>query len=99
LNDPVSVDPEAKQLEEVVKVRLLPLTTDPVLCSDVVKANAGDPSGLVSDAVQFPLMLFLSELDPHPASMSPAHRMNAIPSCFMSISLISTNPNMNPNEQ
>jgi hypothetical protein len=95
------VDPEAKQLEEVVKFRLLPLTTDPLLCRDVVKANAGDPSGLVSDAVQFPLMLLLSELDPHPASMSPAHRMNAIPSCFMNISLplISTNPNMNPNEQ
>jgi hypothetical protein len=65
-NDPVSVPPDEKQGVEVVNLRFVTVTGMPVLWfSDVAKPNAGDPSGLVSAAVQLPLMVFeLLELPP-----------------------------------
>jgi len=85
-NDPVSVPPDEKQDVEVVKLRFVTVTAVPLLwLSEVVKANAGAPSGLVSVAVQLPLMVFgLLELPPpHAVSVRPSMRSTAIPNCFM----------------
>jgi len=85
-NDPVSVPPDEKQGVEVVKLRFVTVTAVPLLWfSNVVKPNAGDPSGLVSVAVQLPLMVFeLLELPPpHATSVRPTTRSTAILNCFM----------------
>jgi hypothetical protein len=68
-NDPVSVSPDAKHEDVVVKVKFDTVTSEPLLwVKDVVKPNAGELSALVSCAVQLPLMLREFEFPPpHPA--------------------------------
>jgi len=86
-NDPVWDPPEVKQAVDVVKLRLVPVTTTvPLPCvSDVVNAKAGVPSVFVSVAVQFPATVFalLEFPPPHATSIRPSARTMAIPNCFM----------------
>lgn len=85
---PVAVVPETKQGDDVVKLRLVMVTSLPLLWVNVaVKLNIGDPSELEfkSAAVQFPLMmLLLLEFDPHPASTSAIPSTKIVPSVFIS---------------
>ena len=55
-NDPVSLPPDAKHEDVVVKAKFATVTSEPLLCvKEVVKPNAGELSALVRVAVQFPL--------------------------------------------
>jgi hypothetical protein len=79
---PLAVVPPLKQGLEVVNVKLLTVT--PVLLvdiSDVVKLKACVPSGLVSDAVQLPLiallLLLLPVLVPQPNRIKAEAKTNA----------------------
>jgi hypothetical protein len=66
---PVSVSPEAKHDEFVVKLNLLTLSVPSLFSmTEVVKLKFCDP---VSVAVQFPLMLPGFELEPQPESVNP----------------------------
>jgi len=86
-NDPVCDPPEVKQVFDVVKLRLVPVTTVPLLCvRDVVNPKrAGVPSVFVSVAVQLPVTVaeLLEFPPPHAASTKPSARTIAIPNCFM----------------
>jgi hypothetical protein len=85
-NAPVSVPPDKKQGVEVVKLRFVTVTAAPLLWfSEVVKPKAGDPSGLLSVAVQLPSMVFgLLELPvPHAVSVTPSTHNTAILKCCM----------------
>jgi hypothetical protein len=77
-NDPVSVPPEAKHEDVVVKVKFATVTSEPLLwVKDVVKANAGELSAFVRVAVQFPLILPEFEFPPpHPARTSAKNSTN-----------------------
>jgi hypothetical protein len=81
VKDPVSVSPEAKHGDELVKLKLVTVTSVPLLCvSEVVNLKAGELSVLVSDAVQFPLMLPEFELPPPQAlSTNPSATSITIP--------------------
>jgi hypothetical protein len=79
---PVAVVPNAKHEDEVVKLRLETVSAVPLSASVIVKARAGDPSGLVRVAVQFPLMLLL-ELLPQPDHASAITNMIAMLKCFI----------------
>lgn len=87
VNPPVAVEPEAKQGDDVVKLRLVMVTSLPLLWVNVaVKLNIGDPPELEfkSAAVQFPLITSLLEFDPHPASTSAIPSTKIVPSVFIS---------------
>jgi hypothetical protein len=79
---PVAVVPNAKHEDEVVKLRLETVSAPAFCASVIVKARAGDPSGLVRVAVQFPLMVLL-ELPPQPDQVSAMKNMIAMLKCFI----------------
>lgn len=69
VNPPVAVVPFTKQGDALVKFRFVMLRLFPLLCARVSeKLKTGDwlELELTSDAVQFPLMLPLSEFVPQP---------------------------------
>lgn len=88
VNPPVAVDPDAKHGEEVEKLRLVMFTPLPLLWVKVaVKLKTGDPPEpeLSSAAVQFPLILPLFELVPHPTSIIAIPSTTIVPSVFITL--------------
>jgi len=87
VNEPLSVSPETKQAESVVKLKLeIDNEWSPFTVSDVPKVNAGDPPPLlISVAFQVPLMLdeFEFEFEPQPISVTPAISSAARAKCFI----------------
>src|SRR3954467_14205382 len=85
VNEPVSVSPETKQGESVVKVKLETLRDpSPLTFSEVPKAKAVELLPLISVAFQLPLMFDALELfDPHPISARPIESTKATANCFM----------------
>jgi hypothetical protein len=92
MNEPVSLVCESKHGVAVVKLRVVTFTVELPLfwLSEVVKAKAGVPSGLVSVAVQFPFTLpevLAVPPPPHAPRVNPRARSIAIPVCFIKDSL------------
>src|SRR5580698_9862626 len=83
VNAPVAVVPKAKHEDEVLKLRLVTVTTPPLDARVAVKARAWVPSALVSVADQLPLMELLLELLPQPETANRAKMIMAMPKCFI----------------
>jgi hypothetical protein len=87
MNDPLSVSPETKQAESVVKLKFeIDNELSPLTFSDVPKVNIGDPPPLlVSVAFQVPLMLdeFEFEFEPQPISVRLPISNAAKANCFI----------------
>jgi hypothetical protein len=83
VNPPVSDEIALKQGVAVLKVRLLPLRVVLLLwLSDVVNEKTVVPSGFVSVALQFPLMLFELPL-PHAPNISTSEEIKTIANCLI----------------
>ena len=85
MNEPLSVSPETKQAESVVKLKFeIDNELSPFTFSDVPKVNAGDPTPLlISVAFQVPLMLDEFEFEPQPISVTLAISSAAKAKCFI----------------
>ena len=83
--DPVSVSPETKQGDEVVKVKFVTVTLVPLPCIKVVdREKAGELSLLVKVACQLPLIFLGDEFPPpHPPRNKLTALRTMIPSGFI----------------
>src|ERR1700757_3068695 len=87
VKEPLSVSPEAKHGELVVKLKLATLTDpSPFTDNDVPNAKLVVLPLPISVAFQFPLILVgLVLLEPHPTRTRPAMSKAKTPNCFMRI--------------
>ena len=87
VNEPVSVSPDVKHDESVVKLKFVK-ATDPLLLLTVIvvpNANTGEFPPLTKLAFQFPFTLLAFELlfEPHPMSAMLITNRIAAPNCFI----------------
>jgi hypothetical protein len=86
-NEPVSVSPDVKHDEFVLKLKFVKVT-DPLLLLMLIvvpNANTGELLPLTRVAFQLPFTLLAFELlfEPHPTNARPAANRTAIANCFI----------------